>query len=54
MQFTEYMDSEVKEDAVAVFVPSHLNTKDLILTVIVSTRRHNPPPEGIMQMLSGT
>lgn len=46
------MDYEVKEHPVAVFAPSHLNTKGLIFTIIVSTHRHNPPPEGGLQMLS--
>lgn len=51
-QFTEYRDCEVKKHPVAVFALSHLNTKGLIFTTIVSTHRHSPPPEGGLQMLS--
>lgn len=45
-------DSEVKEHPFAAFDPFHLNTKGPIFTIIVSTHRHNPPPEGGLQMLS--
>lgn len=44
-------DDDVKEHPFA-FDPSHLNTKGLIFTIIVSTQRQNPSPEGGLQMLS--
>lgn len=46
-------DSDVKEHPSAAFDPFHLNTKGLIfiILIVVSTHRHNPPPEGGLQML---